>query len=114
MFGQPVTMITQPVAGFGQRNGFSHRLGGVAVLADRRLVENGQKHRIGGIADMSVGTPLTTMAHAVRVFFKKPRMNYPTDVISLPKNVPQGSSGVLSLDQIESPIVRQGLDYWLK
>lgn len=41
-------------------------------------------------------------------------MSYLADVISLPKNAPQGTSGVLPLDQIESPIVRQGLDYWLK
>ena len=54
------------------------------------------------------------MAHAVRVFFKKRRVNHPADVISLPKNAPQGASGVLPLDRIESPIVRQGLDYWLR
>jgi hypothetical protein len=35
-----------------------------------------------------------------------------TNVITVPRNAPQGSSGILPLDRIESPIVRQGLDYW--
>jgi len=54
------------------------------------------------------------MAQAVRVFFGKTRVHYPADVVSVPKSVPQGTSGVLPLDQIESPVVRRGLDYWLK
>ena len=41
MFRQPVAMIAEPVAGLGERNGFRHRVGGIAVLADRGLVENG-------------------------------------------------------------------------
>lgn len=34
------------------------------------------------------------------------------NVITVPKNAPEGSSGVLPLDELQSPIVRQGLDYW--
>jgi len=34
------------------------------------------------------------------------------NVITVPTNAPEGSSGILPLDKIESPIVRQGLDYW--
>jgi len=33
-------------------------------------------------------------------------------IVSVPTNAPEGSSGILPLDKIESPIVRQGLDYW--
>jgi hypothetical protein len=35
-----------------------------------------------------------------------------SNVITVPRNAPEGSSGVLPLDKLESPIVRQGLDYW--
>lgn len=28
--------------------------------------------------------------------------------------MPEGAAGVLPLDRLESPVVRQGLDYWLK
>ncbi len=36
------------------------------------------------------------------------------NVITVPRNAPEGSSGVLPLEKLESPIVRQGLDYWRK
>jgi hypothetical protein len=35
------------------------------------------------------------------------------NIITVPRNVPEGAAGVLPLDKLESPIVRQGLDYWL-
>ena len=34
------------------------------------------------------------------------------NVIALSKSVPQSASGVIALDAIESPLLRQGLDYW--
>ena len=34
------------------------------------------------------------------------------NIATVPKNVPQGASGIISLDSIESPILRQGVDYW--
>lgn len=46
--------------------------------------------------------------------FKKPAVPRPENVISIPKSVPEGASGVIPLDAIESPILRQGLDYWNK
>jgi hypothetical protein len=36
----------------------------------------------------------------------------PPDVITLSASVPQSASGVIALDAVESPILRQGLDYW--
>jgi hypothetical protein len=34
------------------------------------------------------------------------------NVIALSKSVPQGASGIIAFEEIESPIIRQGLDYW--
>ena len=36
------------------------------------------------------------------------------NVIRVVQSLPENASGVLALDKLESPIVRQGLDYWLK
>ena len=36
------------------------------------------------------------------------------NVIRVVQSLPENVSGVLALDKLESPIVRQGLDYWLK
>ncbi len=46
--------------------------------------------------------------------FKKPAVSNSANVIALSKSVPEGASGVIALDAIESPIVRQGVDYWNK
>ena len=35
-----------------------------------------------------------------------------TNIAMLPKGVPEGASGIIALDAIESPIVRQGVEYW--
>jgi len=34
------------------------------------------------------------------------------NIATVPKNLPQGAARLIALDAIESPIVRQGLDYW--
>jgi hypothetical protein len=34
------------------------------------------------------------------------------NIVTLPKSVPDSASGIIALDALESPIVRQGLDYW--
>src|SRR5438552_3975641 len=39
-------------------------------------------------------------------------MSQTRSVASIPSNMPVQASGVLPLDGIENPIVRQGLDYW--
>ena len=44
--------------------------------------------------------------------FKKPAVQKPPNILTLPKGVPEGASGIIPLDSIESPIVRQGVDYW--
>ena len=44
--------------------------------------------------------------------FKKPAVSKPSDVITLSKSVPESASGVIALDALESPILRQALHYW--
>jgi hypothetical protein len=39
-------------------------------------------------------------------------ISLPRNVIALTRNVPESASGLIPLDAIESPILRQGLDYW--
>ncbi|MEJ1969181.1 MAG: PAS domain-containing protein [Rhizomicrobium sp.] len=39
-------------------------------------------------------------------------MSSAANVLSLSRSVPQSASGVIPLDAIESPIVRQGVAYW--
>ena len=46
--------------------------------------------------------------------FKRPAVTSPANIIALSKSVPEGASGVIPLDAIESPILRQGVDYWNK
>ena len=36
----------------------------------------------------------------------------PRNVIALSKSVPESASGIIPLDAIDSPILKQGLDYW--
>ncbi len=43
---------------------------------------------------------------------KKPAVSSSPNIATVPKAVPQGASGIIALDAIESPIVRQGVDYW--
>lgn len=43
---------------------------------------------------------------------KKLAVSSSPSVVSLPKSVPEGASGIIQLEAIESPIVRQGVDYW--
>ncbi len=45
VLGQPVAVIAQRIARLGERDGLGDGVGGVAVLADRRLVEDGEAHR---------------------------------------------------------------------
>jgi len=54
------------------------------------------------------------MTHAVRRFAKNCTVPDAANVIRVVRNIPESASGVLPLDQLESPIVRQGLDYWQK
>ncbi len=35
-------------------------------------------------------------------------------VATIPRDIPESASGTIALEKIESPIVRQGLDYWLR
>lgn len=44
--------------------------------------------------------------------FKKPAVAISPSILTLPKSMPDGASGVISLEAIESPLVRQGVDYW--
>lgn len=44
--------------------------------------------------------------------FKKPIVSRSENIIGLSKSVPEGASGVIALDAMESPILRQALDYW--
>jgi hypothetical protein len=44
--------------------------------------------------------------------FKKSSVPAQSNVITLSKSVPESASGVIALDAIETPIVRQGLEYW--
>ena len=44
---------------------------------------------------------------------KKAPVSKTVNVITLARSVPESASGVVPLDQIESPVVRRGLDYWL-
>ncbi|MEJ0041657.1 MAG: PAS domain-containing protein [Rhizomicrobium sp.] len=39
-------------------------------------------------------------------------MSSSPNIASVPKTVPRSASGIISLDDIESPVVRRGLDYW--
>lgn len=41
-------------------------------------------------------------------------MSSAATVIALTKSVPENASGIIPLDAIESPIVRQGVEYWSK
>jgi hypothetical protein len=43
---------------------------------------------------------------------KKAPVSQAANVITLARSVPESASGVVPLDQIESPVVRRGLDYW--
>ena len=36
----------------------------------------------------------------------------PRNVITLSRSVPESASGIIPLDAVESPILKQGLDYW--
>jgi hypothetical protein len=54
------------------------------------------------------------MTHAVRRFSKNCIVPNTANVIRVGSNIPESASGVLPLDKLESPIVRQGLDYWQK
>jgi len=44
--------------------------------------------------------------------FKKPTVSGSANVITIPKDVPENASGVIALEAIENPIVRQGVEYW--
>ncbi len=44
--------------------------------------------------------------------FKKSAVQNPDHVMTIPRDVPENASGVIPLEAIESPIVRQGVDYW--
>ena len=44
--------------------------------------------------------------------FKKLSVPVQPNVITLSKSVPESASGIIPLEEIESPILRQGLDYW--
>lgn len=44
--------------------------------------------------------------------FKKSQV--PPDVLTLSRSVPENASGVIGLDALESPILRQGLEYWTR
>lgn len=54
------------------------------------------------------------MTDAVRRYLKKLPVSNSPSVITVSRSVPESASGVLPLDQLESPIVRQGLEYWRK
>lgn len=54
------------------------------------------------------------MTQATAWVSKKAPVSQTVNVITLARSVPESASGVVPLDQIESPVVRRGLDYWLK
>jgi hypothetical protein len=39
-------------------------------------------------------------------------VSHPRNVITLSRSVPESASGIIPLDAIDSPILKQGLDYW--
>ena len=43
---------------------------------------------------------------------KKTAVSSSPNVLTLSKSVPENASGIIALDAIESPIVRQGIEYW--
>lgn len=54
------------------------------------------------------------MTQAVLRYSKKSQVPNAANIITVSRTVPESASGVLPLDRLESPILRQGLDYWLK
>jgi hypothetical protein len=54
------------------------------------------------------------MTQATPRGLKKALVPQTVNVITLSRSVPESASGVVPLDQLESPVVRRGVDYWLK
>ena len=60
-----------------------------------------------------VRIPLTGWAQPVPTLFKKPAVSSLPNIGTVPNSAPQGAPGIIALDDIESPIIRQGVAYWL-
>lgn len=52
------------------------------------------------------------MAQPTPTLIKKMTVSSSPSLVTLPKSVPEGASGVIEIEAIGSPIVRQGVDYW--
>lgn len=68
------------------------------------------------MAGGGVRTPLTGMGQPIdchyRHLFKKKPVSSAANIASVPKGIPKEASGVIPLDEVENPILLQGLAYW--
>ncbi len=107
MLRQPVAVITEPVAGPRQRDGLGDRLRG--GVAPRRSGDWSRTDRSIAYRPFvqAVRVPLTQKAQPVATPIKKPTVSSLPNIATVPKNLPQGAAGLITLDEIESPIVRR-------
>ena len=59
MLGQPIALVAEPVADFGQLQGFGNRIRRTCTRSDRRLVEHAELHVKGmpGLPGQTVRQP---------------------------------------------------------